>query len=82
VICKGNTKTRKNSVHLISWLDSNLKESIIALQVIKVRVEMILPSGCIQLSVINAHAPPSDSLSRNKFILFISNDSYAPFFGS
>jgi hypothetical protein len=40
---------------------------------------MILPSGLVEFSLINAHTPTSDRPLRNELILIITDDSHSSF---
>jgi hypothetical protein len=40
---------------------------------------MILPSGLVEFSIINAHTPTSDCPLRNELILLITDNSHSTF---
>ena len=43
---------------------------------------MVLPRGIIEFSIINAHTPTNDRISRYNLISFILDNDHIPFLGN
>ena len=87
-------RARECSFLLITWMDRNLEETRVPMQVIEERVprqslqhlinkgkgEMIFPGGLIQFAIINPHAPPGNSPRGDKLVALILNDGHTTLF--